>query len=115
MSAPELPFAEEFRDLAARVESGPFEPWDFKECARLLFISYSHFRKLFSEHVGQSPHDYLLSMRMRRAAHWLATSSKSIKEISYQCNYDDLAQFSKAFKQKIGLSPRQFRNSLRLG
>jgi AraC-like DNA-binding protein len=115
MEAPELPFAEDIRDLGQKIEMAPFEPWDFEVCARELCISYSHFRKLFREHLKRSPHDFLLSARMRRAARILQLTSKSVKEISQLCDYDDLARFSKVFKKKIGLSPRQFRNSLRLG
>lgn len=115
MEAPELPFAEAIRDLAARIQVAPLEPWDFEAHARELCISYSHFRKLFREHLQRSPHDFLLSARMQRAADLLQRGGMSIKEVGIACNYDDLAQFSKVFKKQIGLSPRQFRNSLLLG
>jgi AraC-like DNA-binding protein len=38
-----------------------------------------------------------------------------VKEIAFTAGYDDPAQFSKLFRQKIGLSPKQFRQALPAG
>ncbi len=112
---PQPAFAEAFHGLREQIEADPFADWDFAELARSFSMSYSYFRRLFRAHLHRSPHDYLLSARMRRAAGLLQETSLSVQEVGYLACYDDPSRFSKVFKQQIGLSPRQFRNSLRLG
>jgi AraC-like DNA-binding protein len=72
-------------------------------------MSYSKFRKLFRELEKDSPHDYFLRCRMRVAAELLRNTQLTVKDVAYRFGYDDVGQFSKLFKQKIGLPPSQFR------
>lgn len=96
--------------LAARIRETPFRPCDFQAEAARLGLSYSHFRRVFRRHVGRAPHDFLLSCRMRRAAIALQNTARQVKEIAADAGYDDIPQFSKLFKKKIGVAPRYYQN-----
>lgn len=72
-------------------------------------ISRSHLNHLFQEEVNMSVQNFLLDFRMDKAANLLVNSDMSIKEISYHAGYVDPLVFSKAFKRKFGMSPKEYR------
>ena len=96
--------------LAKRIRETPFIRCDFQAEAARLGLSYSHFRKVFRRHIGRAPHDFLLAYRIRRAAVALQNTTRQVKEIATDAGYDDLPQFSKLFKKKIGVAPRHYRD-----
>ncbi len=101
--------------VAGAVRESPVAQHDFRVAARNLHVSYSHFRRLFNAMIGESPHAYLLACRMRFAARMLHDPACQIKDVAIRLGYEDPAQFSKLFKKKIGMSPRQYRLALPVG
>lgn len=74
-------------------------------------LSKRHINRLF-EAEGTSLMRYLWSARLARAHAMLdsgADAHRSIDEISWRCGFADLAHFSRSFKRRFGLSPREFR------
>jgi AraC-like DNA-binding protein len=86
---------------------------DMKLLAEELGVSYSWFRHTFSAHTGLSPHQYLLELRLVRARNLLAESELTIKEIATQTGFEDEFYFSRLFRQKLNLSPSQWRDRSR--
>jgi len=76
-------------------------------------ISYSRFRHTFTAHTGMSPHQYLLELRLVRARSLLAETELSIKEIAMQSGFEDELYFSRLFRQKLNLTPSQWRSRSR--
>jgi len=111
----EEPWREKITALSTVIQQNAFGRYDFEMEARKAGLSYSHFRRLFRQCIGRSPHDYLLHCRMQAAAEALKEFHRPIKEIAFEAGYDDPAQLSKLFRQKIGLSPKQFRETLPAG
>jgi len=62
---------------------------------------------------GLSYSDVVQRTRVRLASEWLADSGAPISEIAAVLGYDDPAHFSRAFRNKTGLSPQQYRNQHR--
>lgn len=75
-----------------------------------LGISYSRLRSLFRKTYGTSPGEYRIQIRIENACTLLETSDYTIKEIADQLGYADAFTFSKQFKQRVALSPQQFRS-----
>ncbi len=71
--------------------------------------SPAHFSRIFKLVVQQSPQDFLLNLRLSRARHLLAETSLAVSEIADRLDYSDLFFFSRQFKAKTGLSPRDYR------
>ena len=86
-------------------------PVDFKAIAMKLNISYSLFRKRFKEYTGISPKQYYLQLKTKRAQDLLLNTSSSIKNIAFESGFENIYYFSKAFKEKTGHSPSDFRKS----
>lgn len=85
------------------------EPLDISFLARRYGLSKDHFIKIFDQTYGFTPLDYFIRMRLQKACDLLMSTDYSIKYISHSIGYDDPYYFSRLFKKKIGLSPRQYR------
>lgn len=79
---------------------------DMASCAGL---SISHFSALFRHHMGISPMDYFIQIRMQHACHRIETSDDPIKDIAFELGYDDPYYFSRIFRKTIGVSPGKYR------
>lgn len=98
--------------LADRIADMPCQNWDFVSEATGLHLSYSRFRILFRQQIGQAPYEYLLQCRMRYAARRLEDPTIQVQQVAQLCGYTDPAQFSKIFKNKLGVSPQQYRRAM---
>jgi AraC-like DNA-binding protein len=96
--------------LVGEICAQPCEEYDFRRLARERFhLSYRHFQRVFKEHTGRPPYDFLLQCRMRWAARRLVEDDLPIATIARQVGYDVAGEFSRMFKRKMGMSPQQFR------
>lgn len=80
------------------------------DIADFIGISRSHLTGSFKKEMGISPQEYLINFRLEKAASLLRSTKEQINIIAYQCGYEDSLSFSKAFKQKYGMSPKSFRS-----
>ncbi len=87
------------------------EDIDLKEYAKKLNLSYSRFTHLFKETTGIAPYQYVLKLRLEQAAYLLEYSTMSIFDVSNSAGFEDNYYFSRIFKKKYSLSPRQYRKS----
>lgn len=86
---------------------------DMKVLAQDLGVSYSWFRHTFAAHTGLSPHQYLLELRLVRARSLLAETDLPVKEIALQTGFEDELYFSRLFRQKLNVTPSQWRDRSR--
>ena len=69
--------------------------------------SPSHLSALFAQHMGCPPIEYLLRVRLRQARLLLARGER-VKQTAHAVGFNSLHYFSRAFKQRLGVSPAQF-------
>ncbi len=103
------PTAEAIRDAIDYLESNPAESVDIQQLAAELHLSYPHFRRVFKEQTGLSPHQYHLQVKLNQAKAMLNHSAFSISEISERIGFDDAHYFSRLFHKKTGLTPSEWR------
>jgi AraC-like DNA-binding protein len=60
-----------------------------------------------------SPHQYLVSSRLRRAARLLAEDTRAITDVAFDVGFGDLSNFVRTFRRAAGASPREFRRKAR--
>lgn len=70
-----------------------------------IYLSPSYFLRMFKEKTGQTPHEFLLSVRMNKAEEMLKKGDYTIDEIARLCGFVDGAHFSKYFKRVKGIPP----------
>ncbi len=67
-------------------------------------LSPDYFGRIFARHMGCTPGEYLLDLRLRRASDLLAAGGK-IKEVLQPCGFADASYFCRAFKKRFGNTP----------
>lgn len=75
-------------------------------------LSPGYLSSLFRKETGQTLTDYVNSKRMEHAAQLLRTTALQVQTVAQYCGIPDVNYFSKVFKRYVGLSPKEFRQSL---
>ncbi len=73
-----------------------------------LNLDRSYFSKLFKESTGKSPQQYLTDLRLEKAAELLRKYEKTPGEAAAAVGYPDVFSFSRMFKRRFGISPREY-------
>ena len=81
-----------------------------EELADACKLNRSYFSKLFRESMGCPPQEFLIRLRLSKAADMLKGTSRSVGEISAQCGYPNQLHFSRAFRKRYGMPPREWRD-----
>lgn len=77
--------------------------------AEEFFVSKGTLIYNFDKHLGISPMDYLLGIRISRAKHLLSNTTDSIGKVARACGFSSANYFGLIFKRKTGLSPTAYR------
>jgi AraC-like DNA-binding protein len=85
------------------------EPLDVPALARSAHLSQAHFSREFRDAFGESPHHYLLTRRMERAAALLRNTERSVAEICFAVGLRSVGSFTTSFRRIFGLSPTAYR------
>jgi AraC family transcriptional regulator len=93
------------------VEADAARPLELKEMAAAAGMSKYHFLRVFRRLTGVTPHRYLISARLRRAALALASSRRPVIAVALDAGFGDLSTFNKTFRAVYGLTPTQYRAS----
>ena len=80
-----------------------------EEIAGVCKLNRSYFSKLFKETMSCTPQEFIIRLRLTRAAEMMRTTSAPIGEIAAGCGYPNQLHFSQAFKKRYGLPPREWR------
>ncbi len=81
-----------------------------EEIAGVCRLNRSYFSKLFRDNLGCPPQEFLIRLRLAKAVELMKTTSSSIGDISALCGYPNQLHFSRAFKKRYGISPREWRS-----
>jgi transcriptional regulator GlxA family with amidase domain len=79
------------------------------EAAALYKVSPSHFIRSFKAEYGVSPNEYRQNYRVSKATSLLNMTNLSVRDIAYQCGFDDPLYFSRIFRKRVGVSPTEYR------
>jgi transcriptional regulator GlxA family with amidase domain len=96
------------KDLA---DARYFEPLDVDDMARAAGLSRAHFSREFRRAFGETPHGYLLTRRLERAAALLRTTDHSVAEVCLAVGWQSIGSFTTSFTRTYGKSPTAYRES----
>ena len=85
------------------------EPLSLGKIAKEASISESECLRCFRRIIHMTPTQYLKEFRLQRAAEKLTSSADLISEIARQCGFQEMSYFSKAFREKFGVTPGDYR------
>jgi AraC-like DNA-binding protein len=87
------------------------EPLSVADLARAARLSPAHFSREFRKTFGESPHAYLLTRRLERAAALLRNTDRSVADICVSVGLTSIGSFTTSFSRLFGKSPTAYRAS----
>ena len=96
------------KDLA---DARYFEPLRVDDLARRAGLSCAHFSREFRRAFGESPHAYLLTRRLERAAALLRTTDRSVADVCFTVGLHSVGSFTSSFTRTYGMPPTAYRES----
>jgi transcriptional regulator GlxA family with amidase domain len=87
------------------------EPLDVPALARAARLSAAHFSREFRRAFGETPHQYLLTRRLERAAALLRNTDRSVSDICFAVGLRSVGSFATTFGRTFGLSPTAYRDA----
>jgi AraC family transcriptional regulator len=84
------------------------------ELAERAGISESHFRRIFQEAMGMTPHRYVLRLRLERVHELLTRTSFSIARVAAQCGFNSQSHMTSCFSAAYGITPARARQQARM-
>jgi len=86
-----------------------FEPLTVSDLGRVAGLSRAHFSREFRRAFGESPHAYLLTRRLERAAALLRHTDRSVADICLAVGLQSIGSFTTSFTRTYGRSPTAYR------
>lgn len=109
MSAPDL--VTQLLPVLVQIQARLDEDLALDRLARLAGLSRFHFLRQFRALTGETPKQYVLRLRIERAALRLLLVRSSVLDVALDCGFQNHETFSRAFKRRFGTSPSEYRTS----
>lgn len=81
------------------------------EISQAAHLSKYHFLRLFRQHYGLTPHQYVINCRIN-AARTALTKGTSLSEVALRYGFADLSHFNRRFKRIYGMTPHQYQRDI---
>ncbi|MEE3487965.1 MAG: response regulator [Bulleidia sp.] len=101
------------RKALAYMEEHYNEHIQLNDVADHVYVSQWHLSKLINSEMNKNFSELLNGIRIRHAKELLKDSSYRIQDVADQVGFQDLPHFSRVFKKTTGMTPNEYRNSLR--
>jgi transcriptional regulator GlxA family with amidase domain len=79
------------------------------QIATYCYVSPFHFSRLFKTFTSVSPHQYLLTLRLKNAELLLRNTAHPMADIAFTSGFNSVEHFTAAFKQKYNCPPATYR------
>ena len=87
------------------------EPLAVPELAQAARLSPAHFSREFKRAFGETPHQYLLTRRLERAAELLRNTDRSVADVCFAVGLASVGSFTTSFKRAFRMTPTAYRAS----
>ena len=103
-----VPYEYDFNEI---IQKNIYTNLSIQELAHLSNLSLATFKRKFTELYKASPAKYILEKKLEKSVHLLEFKTKQISEVAYECGFETVSNFDKAFKRQFGKSPSEYRLS----
>lgn len=91
------------------IEANIFSAITLDELADYCNLSLSSFKREFAKHYNDTPANYIKTKRLEKATELLKLSDMRITDIAFESGFNELANFTKSFHDKYGVTPSNYR------
>lgn len=88
------------------------EEFDIDKLADIVHMSRYHYTRLFKQHTGMTPYNYYQDVKINKLKEKLCDVNLSITQVFDECGMDYDGNLAKKFKQKLGMTPSQYRTMM---
>lgn len=113
-SSPRVSTAPVLWEIAAYMERHVGRRERLEDLAKRFFLSPDNLLRLFRKHLGVSPYQYWLGLKLDRALEALSGDA-TVQEIAGALGFESLSGFERAFKRRFGMTPTEYRRALNSG
>jgi AraC-like DNA-binding protein len=113
-NAPQFDVPRPLSRAISLVMSDPSRDWKVPELADAAGASRSGLQRMFKQFQQESIHEFLQRTRLDQARQLLCDERLAIKEVSARLSFSSEFYFSRFFRKRTGMSPRQFRESIKV-
>jgi AraC-like DNA-binding protein len=83
---------------------------DMSNISNELGVCTSHFNKIFKTYTSMTPYQYYINIKIDEAKHLLEQGGFTVKEAAFRLGFEDQYYFSRLFKIKTGVTPKNWKN-----
>jgi len=94
------------------IDSNLDKKLSLKEISCVACLSQFHFLRLFKQVYGQTPHKYIISMRLEKSRELIQETNETVTTICYKVGFQDNSSFGRLFKKTFGQTPLGYRRSI---
>ena len=77
----------------------------------IVYLSPGYLAATFKKITGSSLGSYIIEKRVERAKELLSEGSLTVSEVAFAVGYDNFTYFSRLFKNKVGIMPKEYRKT----
>ncbi|UII20682.1 AraC family transcriptional regulator [Fulvivirga ligni] len=96
------------------IKQNLYQKIQLKDVADLVNMSESAFSHFFKKRTNSSFSDYITDLRLGHAARLLIETERSISEVCFDSGFNNVSNFNRTFKKKLGFTPSMFRAQQKL-
>lgn len=96
-------------DVISVLENNYTEHWTISRISRIASMAPSTLLPVFRRVTGYSPIDYLIRVRLEKGAELLLQTVLPVSEVAQKCGFTDSNYFSRQFRKRYNLSPKEYR------
>ena len=79
------------------------------ELAQSVGLSTAHFAEMFRKSMGETPHQFVLRVRIERAKEMLRSAESRVLDVAIACGFKTQQHFARVFRQLCGATPTEYR------
>jgi len=99
-------------DFKSTIENNLYSNLSIGELSHLCGMSVATFKRKFVDAYDTSPKKYMIGRRLERASEMLDNRENRVVDIAYDCGFESISTFNRAFKKQFSKSPSAYRLSL---
>ena len=108
-----LPHSRRINKIVQFVEKYYHHKISLEDVGELVGMSASSVSRFFKQRTRHNFWDYLNGFRIDRAAQMMIETEHTISEISYACGFNNISNFNRVFRERIGTTPSDYRNKFK--